>query len=61
MVELFANSGDPDQMPCSVASDLSLHCLPVTHFGGSSPQRVKVNMIFSKKKRKKNYNFALIS
>ena len=30
MVELFANSGDPDQMLRSVASDLGLHCLPVT-------------------------------
>ena len=33
MNELFANSGDPDQMPCSVASDLGLHCLPVTLLG----------------------------
>ena len=30
MVELSANSGDPDQMPHSVASDLGLHCLPIT-------------------------------
>ena len=32
MVELyiFANSGDTDQMPRSVASDLGLHCLSVT-------------------------------
>ena len=30
MVELFANSGDPDQMPQNVASDLDVHCLPVT-------------------------------
>ena len=30
MVELFANSGDPDQMLHSAASDLGLHCLPVT-------------------------------
>ena len=30
MVELFANSGDPDQTPYPVESDLSLHCLPVT-------------------------------
>ena len=29
MVELFANNGDPEQMPCSAASDLGLHCLPV--------------------------------
>ena len=28
MVELFANSGDPDQMPHSAASDLGLHYLP---------------------------------
>ena len=33
MVELFANSGDPDQMPHYVASDLGLHCLPVTLVG----------------------------
>ena len=30
MVEVFANSGDPDQMP---ASDLGLHCLPNTLLG----------------------------
>ena len=30
--KLFANSGDPDQTPHSAASDLGLHCLPVTHF-----------------------------
>ena len=30
MVELFANSGDPDQTPRSMASDLGLHCLPIT-------------------------------
>ena len=29
MVELFANSGDPDQMPRPAASDLGLHCLPI--------------------------------
>ena len=40
MVEPFANSGDPDQMPLSVASDLGLHCLPVTHLGVSSLQWV---------------------
>ena len=28
--ELFANSGDLDQMPCSTASDLGLHCLQIT-------------------------------
>ena len=40
MVELFANSGDPDQTPCSAASDLGLHCLPVTGLGVSSLQWV---------------------
>ena len=30
MAELFANSGIPDQMSRSVASDLGLHCLLVT-------------------------------
>ena len=35
MVELFANSGDPDQMPHSVASDLGLHCLPISLLGVS--------------------------
>ena len=30
MAELFVNSGDPDQMPRSSASDLGLHCLPIT-------------------------------
>ena len=33
MVELFANSGDPDQTPHSAVSDLGLHCLPVTRLG----------------------------
>ena len=30
MPKLFANSGDPDQTLCSAASDLGLHCLPIT-------------------------------
>ena len=40
MVELFANSGDPDQMSHSVDSDLGLYCLPVTSLGVSSLQWV---------------------
>ena len=40
MDELFANSGDPDQTPHSAASDLGLHCLPVTHYGVPSLQWV---------------------
>ena len=30
MSELNANSVEPDQMPGSVASDMFLHCLPVS-------------------------------
>ena len=30
MSELNKNSLEPDQIPCSVASDLGLHCLPVS-------------------------------
>ena len=41
MVELFANSGDPDQTPRFPASDLGLHCLPVTRLGVSSLQWVR--------------------
>ena len=33
MAKLFANSGDPDQMSHSAASDLGLHCAS-SHFGG---------------------------
>ena len=41
MIELFANSGDPDQTPRSAASDLGLHCLPITLLGVSGLQWVK--------------------
>ena len=36
MAKLFANSGDPDQTPHFAASDLVLHCLPITPFGVSN-------------------------
>ena len=42
MVELFANSRDPDQTPCSVSSDQGLHCLPITLLGVSRLQWVNV-------------------
>ena len=42
MAELFANSEDTDQMLHSVASDLGLHCLPITHLGVSRLQWVKI-------------------
>ena len=41
MLDLFANSGDPDQTPCSAASDLGLHCLPITLLGVSRLQWFK--------------------
>ena len=41
MVKLFANSGDPDQMPHSALSDLGLHYLPVTLLWVSQLQWVK--------------------
>ena len=34
MAKLFANSGDPDQLPHSAASDLGLYCLPITLLRG---------------------------
>ena len=43
MVALFANSGDPDQAPHSVASALGLHCLPNTLLGVSRLQWVNHN------------------
>ena len=45
MVELhvFANSGDPDQTPRSVASDLGLHCL--SPFRGLQTTKGKGNCI----------------
>ena len=39
MIELFANSGDPDQILHSAASDLGLHCLPVILLGVSQLQQ----------------------
>ena len=36
MVELFVNNEDPDQTSHTVASDLGLHCLPVTRLRISS-------------------------
>ena len=40
MSKLFANSEDPDQTPHSAASDLGLHCLPITLLGVSRLQWV---------------------
>ena len=39
-----ANSGDPDQTPHSVASDLGLHCLPMSHKKDASHIWVKMQL-----------------
>ena len=41
-LKLFANSGEPDQMPQNVASDLVLPCLPITFLGVSRLKWVKL-------------------
>ena len=41
MAVLFANSGDPDQMSHSAASDLGLHCLSVAPLRVSRLQWIK--------------------
>ena len=38
MAKLFANSGGPDQTLYSEASDLGLHCLPITLLRVSRPR-----------------------
>ena len=38
----ISNSGDPDQLPHSVMSDLALHCLQTTLLGVSRLQWVKM-------------------
>ena len=42
MVQLFANSGDPNQMLHFASSDLGLHFLLVSNLGVSSLQWVNV-------------------
>ena len=45
MVELFANIGDLDEMPHSAASDLCLHCLPITLLRVSRQQWVNMESV----------------
>ena len=47
MAKLFANSGDPDQTPRSAASDLGLHCLPITLLRVSRLQWVNALLLAS--------------
>ena len=58
MVELFAKSGDPDQMLHSAASDLGLHCLPSTLLGVSKLQWVN-KLCFLKNKTEISFFFLL--
>ena len=44
--EPLANSGDPDQTPRSAASDLGLHCLPITILRVSRLQWVNLMKAF---------------
>ena len=44
MAKLFANSEDPDQTMCSVASDLGLHCLPITLLGSPDYNGLKLQL-----------------
>ena len=46
MGELFANGGDPDQMPHSAVSDLGQHCFPITLLGVSRTQWVRIEWIY---------------
>ena len=47
MAKLFANNVDPDQTPHSVASDLGLHCLPITILWGLQTKMGYHNNIFN--------------
>ena len=42
MAKLFANSEDPDQTLQFAASDLGLHCLPITLSGVSQLQWIRL-------------------
>ena len=44
MVELFANSEDPDQTPRSAASDQGLLYLPITRFGSVDYNGLSINL-----------------
>ena len=54
MAKLFANSGDPDQILHAMASDLGLHCLPVTLLRVSRLQLVNFIHIFVTSQHKIN-------
>ena len=50
-----ANSGDPDQTPHSVASDLGLHYLPMSHKKNVWHIRVKMQLFCLSHKSCRNF------
>ena len=42
IITFYANSVDPDQTPCSAASDLSLHWWPVPPYGDATHKWVNI-------------------
>ena len=44
MDKLFAKNGDPDQRLHSAASDLGLHCLPITFLRDSRLQWISLSL-----------------
>ena len=44
---MLANSGEPDQMPCSAASDLCLHCLPMSFLCDAKHKWVKIKHAYN--------------
>ena len=57
MAKLFANSGDPDPTPHSAASDMGLHCLPITLLGSPNYNGLMQNHLSYKICRKKGVFF----
>ena len=44
ITDFYVNSVDPDQMPHSVASDLGLHCLPMSLLWDTRLKWVKTSL-----------------
>ena len=55
-----ANSKDPDQTPHSVASDLGLHCLPISHNMDARHMWVKKAIILLSHKSPRNLGSRLL-
>ena len=55
-----ANSGDPDQMPHSVAPDLGLHYLPMSHKKDARNIWVKMQLFCLSHKSCRNFGSKLL-